>query len=70
MSLVSIIAHPLVQHTLTGLRNKRTAPEAFRRMREHFPDLPIFSAASDTKFNQKGYIVPGLGDAGDRLFGV
>jgi uracil phosphoribosyltransferase len=47
-----------------------SAPEGIRRVREHYPKLPIFTAAVDKKLNNKGYILPGLGDAGDRLFGT
>jgi uracil phosphoribosyltransferase len=50
--------------------NLVAAPEGIRRVRKHYPDLPIFTAAVDRKLNHKGYILPGLGDAGDRLFGV
>ena len=46
------------------------APEGIRRVRQHYPTLPIFTAAIDRRLNKKGYILPGLGDAGDRLFGV
>jgi uracil phosphoribosyltransferase len=46
------------------------APEGIARVHERHPDLPIFTAAIDEKLDSKGYIVPGLGDAGDRLFGV
>ena len=46
------------------------APEGIRKVREHYPTLPIFTAAVDQKINKKGYILPGLGDAGDRLFGT
>ena len=46
------------------------APEGIARVHESYPELPIFTAAIDEKLNAKGYIVPGLGDAGDRLFGV
>jgi len=46
------------------------APEGVRRMLDGHPDVPIFSAALDRGLNHKGYIVPGLGDAGDRLFGT
>jgi uracil phosphoribosyltransferase len=46
------------------------APEGIARVHECHPELPIFTAAIDEKLNAKGYIVPGLGDAGDRLFGV
>jgi uracil phosphoribosyltransferase len=50
--------------------NLVAAPEGIRRVRKHYPDLPIFTAAIDKKLNDRGYILPGLGDAGDRLFGV
>ena len=46
------------------------APEGVARMREVHPDVPIFTAALDEKLNDHGYIVPGLGDAGDRMFGT
>ena len=52
------------------LVNLVAAPEGIRRVRAHYPDLPIFTAAVDRKLNERGYILPGLGDAGDRLFGV
>jgi uracil phosphoribosyltransferase len=50
--------------------NLVAAPEGIRRVRAHYPNLPIFTAAVDRGLNEKGYILPGLGDAGDRLFGV
>lgn len=46
------------------------APEELARVHQRYPRLPIFTAAIDRKLNQKGYILPGLGDAGDRLFAV
>jgi uracil phosphoribosyltransferase len=46
------------------------APEGIARVQQQYPELPIFTAAVDAKLNRRGYIVPGLGDAGDRLFGV
>ena len=52
------------------LVNLVAAPEGIRRVRLHYRSLPIFTAAVDQKLNEKGYILPGLGDAGDRLFGV
>jgi uracil phosphoribosyltransferase len=52
------------------LVNLVASPEGIKRVREHYPRLPIFTAAIDRKINKKGYILPGLGDAGDRLFGV
>lgn len=46
------------------------APEGIERMREAHPDVPIVTAAVDEKLNENGYIVPGLGDAGDRMYGT
>jgi len=46
------------------------APEGIRNMQEHHPDVPIYLAAIDDHLNERGYIVPGLGDAGDRQFGT
>lgn len=46
------------------------APEGIARMQEAHPDVPIVTAAVDEKLNELGYIVPGLGDAGDRMFGT
>ncbi len=46
------------------------APEGVRRMLEGHPDVPIFAAALDRELDRHGYILPGLGDAGDRLFGT
>ena len=46
------------------------APEGVARMKEAHPDVPIVTAALDSRLNEKGYIVPGLGDAGDRMFGT
>ncbi len=46
------------------------APEGVARMKEAHPDVPIVTASLDERLNEKGYIVPGLGDAGDRMFGT
>jgi uracil phosphoribosyltransferase len=46
------------------------APEGVRRMAEAHPDVPVHTAALDRRLNENAYIVPGLGDAGDRLFGT
>jgi uracil phosphoribosyltransferase len=46
------------------------APEGIKRMQEEHPDVPIFTAAVDRQLNEHGYILPGLGDFGDRLFGT
>ena len=52
------------------LVNLVAAPEGIQRVWRHYPKVPIFTAAIDRRLNTKGYILPGLGDAGDRLFGV
>jgi uracil phosphoribosyltransferase len=46
------------------------APEGIVRMKEAHPDVPIVTAAVDSHLNDHGYIVPGLGDAGDRMYGT
>ncbi|MDV4145301.1 MULTISPECIES: uracil phosphoribosyltransferase [Shimia] len=46
------------------------APEGVARMKEAHPDVPIVTASLDERLNEKGYILPGLGDAGDRMFGT
>ena len=46
------------------------APEGLERVRAEHPDVPIFCAAVDRELDQRGYIRPGLGDAGDRLYGT
>jgi uracil phosphoribosyltransferase len=46
------------------------APEGVAALREAYPDLPVFAAALDRCLNERGYILPGLGDAGDRMFGT
>jgi len=46
------------------------APEGVERMKEAHPDVPIVTAALDERLNEVGYILPGLGDAGDRMFGT
>ena len=62
----------LKQH---GARNIRfvcllAAPEGIAKIRATHPDVPVYCAAIDVKLNEKGYIVPGLGDAGDRMYGT
>ena len=47
-----------------------SAPEGLERMETDHPDVMIYTAQVDEKLNEKGYILPGLGDAGDRLFGT
>ena len=46
------------------------APEGIKKMEKDHPDVKIFGAALDRELNDKGYILPGLGDAGDRTFGT
>ncbi|KPL79161.1 Uracil phosphoribosyltransferase [Ornatilinea apprima] len=46
------------------------APEGIAEVQKHHPDVPIYLAAIDERLNENGYIVPGLGDAGDRQFGT
>nr|WP_298414234.1 uracil phosphoribosyltransferase [uncultured Halomonas sp.] len=46
------------------------APEGIRRVQEAHPDVDIYTAAVDERLDENGYIVPGLGDAGDRIFGT
>ena len=46
------------------------APDGVKKLRESHPDVDIYAAAYDEKLNDHGYIVPGLGDAGDRIFGT
>jgi uracil phosphoribosyltransferase len=64
-------------HRLKGCRARSikyvclvAAPEGIRALRAAHADVPIFTAAIDDRLNDHGYIVPGLGDAGDRLFGT
>ncbi len=59
----------------SGAKNIRflcllAAPEGIKRMEEAHPDVPIVTAAVDSHLNSNGYIVPGLGDAGDRMYGT
>ena len=64
--------HLLAKHGARRIRlvNILASPAGLRRVRKQFPRVPIFAAAVDRTLNERGYIVPGLGDAGDRLFGV
>jgi len=47
-----------------------SCPEGIAHLREHHPGVPVYTAAIDQGLNEHGYIVPGLGDAGDRFFGT
>jgi uracil phosphoribosyltransferase len=46
------------------------APEGLKRLEEAHPDVEVYTASIDERLNQVGYILPGLGDAGDRIFGT
>ncbi|MBJ6988322.1 MULTISPECIES: uracil phosphoribosyltransferase [unclassified Devosia] len=46
------------------------APEGIKRFTEHHPDVPVYTASIDSHLNEQGYIIPGLGDAGDRMYGT
>ena len=52
------------------LLNIIAAPEGIERIRKDHPDVDMFIGVVDEKLNEHGYIVPGLGDAGDRIFGT
>ena len=52
------------------LMNIIAAPQGIERVHKDHPDVDIYVAAVDEKLNEHGYIVPGLGDAGDRIFGT
>jgi len=68
VAAMDLLAELGVKHV--RMVNLVAAPEGIRHVQAHYPRLPIFTAAVDRKLNGKGYILPGLGDAGDRLFGV
>lgn len=83
---ITIVADPMLatggssSDALTMLKNKgcRTlklmclvaAPEGVKKVQEDHPDVDIYTAALDERLNEHAYIIPGLGDAGDRLFGT
>ena len=46
------------------------APEGIKRFTEQHPDVPVYTASIDSHLNEQGYIIPGLGDAGDRMYGT
>jgi len=50
--------------------NLIAAPEGLAKLEKEYPDVPVFTAAKDERLNSHFYIVPGLGDAGDRIFGT
>ena len=62
----------LKKHGCTNIRFEClvSAPEGIKRVQEAHPDVDIYTAAVDERLNDHAYIIPGLGDAGDRLFGT
>lgn len=73
--------HPVAAAALTELKNRGcsgniklmvlvAAPEGIARIQKEHPDVDIYCGAVDQGLNERGYIVPGLGDAGDRVFGT
>ena len=50
--------------------NLIAAPEGISRFEREHPEVPVYTAAKDERLNENFYIVPGLGDAGDRIFGT
>ena len=57
-------------YTRIKFLNLISAPEGVAKFEREHPDVPVFTAAKDERLNQHHYIVPGLGDAGDRIFGT
>ena len=68
VAALNLLAERKARHV--RMVNLVAAPEGIRYVQRFFPGVPIFTAAVDKHLNKKGYIVPGLGDAGDRLFGT
>ena len=62
----------LKQHNARSIKwlSLVSAPEGIARMAAEHPEVPIYTASIDRQLNERGYIVPGLGDAGDRLYGT
>jgi uracil phosphoribosyltransferase len=62
----------LKEHGATDLRFVclLAAPEGIANLHKHHPEVPVWTAAIDQRLNEHGYILPGLGDAGDRLYGT
>lgn len=68
VAAIDLLAEQGARHI--RLVNLVAAPEGIRCVQRRYPRVPIFTAAVDKKLNERGYILPGLGDAGDRLFGT
>jgi len=70
VAAVQLLREHNAQVKQVRLVNLVASPEGVRHVRKHLPGLKIFTAAIDAGLNKRGFILPGLGDAGDRLFGV
>jgi uracil phosphoribosyltransferase len=55
---------------VAAVRPRQGTPEGVQRVLDAHPDVVIYAAALDRQLNERGYILPGLGDAGDRIFGT
>jgi uracil phosphoribosyltransferase len=69
------VIHALKQVSAAGAKNIQlvtllASPEGVANVQKAYPGVRIITASIDTKLNEKGYILPGLGDAGDRLYGT
>ena len=62
--MLHLIEHPVIADRLV------VCPEGVARLEDEHPDVPIFAAALDRQLDENGFIRPGLGDAGDRIFGT
>jgi uracil phosphoribosyltransferase len=69
---VTAAVNRIKEHGATQIRfvSILAAPEGIKSMTQNHPDVQIFTAAIDSHLNDHGYIIPGLGDAGDRMFGT
>jgi uracil phosphoribosyltransferase len=69
---VTAAVNRIKEHGATQIRfvSILAAPEGIKAMTQNHPDVQIFTAAIDSHLNDHGYIIPGLGDAGDRMFGT
>jgi uracil phosphoribosyltransferase len=65
-----IVVDPMLATANSAIVCLLAAPEGIERFTKAHPDVPVFTAAIDSHLNEKGYIVPGLGDAGDRMYGT
>lgn len=70
VAAVRLLQEHKARITQVRLVNLVASPEGVRHVQTHFSGLKIFTAAIDAGLNERGFILPGLGDAGDRLFGV